>query len=935
MDATFQKSIDRGGNAVSVSFKYSITINLTESEHATSFNDGATFYKNELTKAVSIVESLVAKLGANNLKDDGPNHTHDAITILGPRGAGKTSFILSLKSKVQENIKELQTLDLLDPTLMEDTETFLVTVTSAILKALVGVNKTNEWNEALQKLCKKFRVLAPKEVQHSLWKDAVHDADSFAYEILMQADSGRELAEAFSLFVRSSANLLNKKAFLLSIDDVDTAFQKGWPVLETLRMYLANPYLITVISGNLDLYEMLCRNEQWSKIKPLVDIENDLEDYPKIVKYREQVDQLTSQYLLKILPPYNRITLAPISHKIWQNARAKRNIIDVASNGPLSDIFSKFSKTYFGLPAAFESGVTCLDPLKWHPAKLIPSNSRRFLRFLRQIIECNVENESGYWLELSEVFRDELYKKGVNVEDIARVGESGGIEWLTRYCLSHSMDTAELWRLDSRYAGEVDEVNNHIGLLLQGALFISWKISPFSVLEYAIKTAYLCYSVDYMVRGKESESTINYLHLNLEERTGDTANRLIAFCHDKTNWQTTGDEYFQLTQKRKKQNLERSMVGFTAEKASEYGNKPWIDALHEFCVKEKSKSKIDVKDVIPSLENFDVAATENARFLLEFFSNRYSSIKSGAKFYVSFIVGMGHLDDLLRAEDEEAANATLRQILQRRTYPVYSEVGDAGIEESDVVSEDIAPIKDEIVVEWAKVLIAWKKTLKVSDILPPPIIARIMVRLKDNFITIKSEVPTRHWSAGFVLRQWVMSFINSILVEECIYRNISRNISLSSVVSKEKTFVDNIRSVFIDDGYKSLPFTYTWMSCPLFQPFIRDIDEVREYLNAELNHLSEDDTFWKASAKVLIPSSVYAQLCSLMATPPQGVTKIIETKKSLDPVWGYIFPPTVEAKPSPETAAVAGPLTELPEGEAEQEQQEQSGTDGDDVKDLF
>ncbi|MDQ9533230.1 hypothetical protein RF073_20100, partial [Serratia marcescens] len=51
----------------------------------------------------------------------------------------------------------------------------------------------------------------------------------------------------------------NKKAFVLAFDDVDTNFQHGRTILETMRKYLTSPQLVLLISGDLDLYGRLVR----------------------------------------------------------------------------------------------------------------------------------------------------------------------------------------------------------------------------------------------------------------------------------------------------------------------------------------------------------------------------------------------------------------------------------------------------------------------------------------------------------------------------------------------------------------------------------------------------------------------------------------------------------------------------------------------------
>ncbi|MCD8079453.1 MAG: hypothetical protein LUF04_03295 [Bacteroides sp.] len=57
----------------------------------------------------------------------------------------------------------------------------------------------------------------------------------------------------------------------MAFDDVDTDFAKGWPVMETIRKYLTSPQLITILSGDINLYTLLIRKKQWENFgKPLL-----------------------------------------------------------------------------------------------------------------------------------------------------------------------------------------------------------------------------------------------------------------------------------------------------------------------------------------------------------------------------------------------------------------------------------------------------------------------------------------------------------------------------------------------------------------------------------------------------------------------------------------------------------------------------------------
>ena len=113
----------------------------------------------------------------------------------------------------------------------------------------------------------------------------------------------------FHRFIERSLDFLNKQCFLLAFDDVDTSFARGWPVLEVIRRYLTSPRWVSVVCGDLDLFAILVRGQQWANFT----IKSLRYDDPTIPSFRSMVDHLQGQYLLKVLRPDNRITLQPVA----------------------------------------------------------------------------------------------------------------------------------------------------------------------------------------------------------------------------------------------------------------------------------------------------------------------------------------------------------------------------------------------------------------------------------------------------------------------------------------------------------------------------------------------------------------------------------------------------------------------------------------------
>lgn len=298
---------------------------------------------------------------------------HDTITVFGPRGSGKTTFILNLFDIIRRNalkdlfhdksqasrdkfsdlsLQDVEVLDILDPTLVEQKEHVFVNILSCIKRRvdykiceesesclIEPETVTNmprniyssgdklrghegeyqDWITSLRKLAAGLPALdgiGTDELKTEKWHDPVHVME----QGLKNTEASNYLEVNFHEFIERSLSLLGKKAFLLAFDDIDTQFEAGWPILEVIRKYLTTPQIITVISGDLSLYALLIRDKQWQNFSDkLLRCEDN-----RINAFRTTVDQLEDQYLLKIMKPERRLGL-----KTLQEFRERKYSIGV------------------------------------------------------------------------------------------------------------------------------------------------------------------------------------------------------------------------------------------------------------------------------------------------------------------------------------------------------------------------------------------------------------------------------------------------------------------------------------------------------------------------------------------------------------------------------------------------------------------------------
>lgn len=274
--------------------------------------------------------SVEARGGARpqslNVMDD---RTHDAVFINARRGAGKTTFLLKV-------LKELETrrgttgvslypLGIIDPTLIETKQHVVVVVIDRI-RAAVSYGRAQSpslpdveydaYKQSLRRLARGLTMLdgIGSDGSHSQqWADPEYVLEKG----LEDARAGFGFEREFRTFVEHACRYLGIDSFILAVDDVDTWFERGWPVVEALRKYLTSPRLQVVLSGDMELYGLLLRSSQWKQMgREFLEAEQWQDDRAggrsRMAAITDKVDELQDQYLIKVLKPERRIDLKPL-----------------------------------------------------------------------------------------------------------------------------------------------------------------------------------------------------------------------------------------------------------------------------------------------------------------------------------------------------------------------------------------------------------------------------------------------------------------------------------------------------------------------------------------------------------------------------------------------------------------------------------------------
>lgn len=290
-----------------------IIININEANQAKKYGDNSLFQVESFKKLEDILNEH--NVGKNN--DNIVNcRFHDTIFIDGARGVGKTAFMLNIKSfytqdkKHNKENKKYLFLDPVDPTLLENTEKFLSVVLARVVEE-TNCDINNDFSE------KYFESLSNLSKSLSAIKTL---SDDIGIEEIASNKSSLKLEQYAHIFFKVVSEMYNVEGIVILIDDIDMAFDKGFDVLEVIRKYLASPYIIPIVAGDMKLYREIVETQFMKKIRFHEDIgylksiygEEKLQNSVEYKEKSQLIGNLVEQYLYKLFPIEYTIELKDI-----------------------------------------------------------------------------------------------------------------------------------------------------------------------------------------------------------------------------------------------------------------------------------------------------------------------------------------------------------------------------------------------------------------------------------------------------------------------------------------------------------------------------------------------------------------------------------------------------------------------------------------------
>ena len=733
-------------------------------------------------------------------------HLHEAITILGSRGSGKTTFLLSLLDDLKDNSK-LESLDIIDPTLIEEKGHVFLDILSRI-KSLVDAKldesdvspnsdkylKKKYWNDSFHKLAHGLPLLdgVGGHMTEPLWQDA-----EFIMKNGIQAvTSARNLEKNFHNLIELGLDILGKKIFIIAFDDIDTNFIRGWRVLETIRKYFTSSRIVTLISGDLKLYSKAIRKQQWKNFGKALLI-NEGEHLKKMNHFNELVTVMESQYMQKVMKPEKRIHLNTLSEKV-KNQRNQFSLkVKDRDLGQDLDIkiYYKSLLSEFGIFNSFQA-ETFISFLLSLPVR----NQIQFLLSIRKSKEKgNIGgDEYEYNNNVIDAFLSDLLEKEVNIDLMISTPKLLTVIIL-QLLLSNKL-------LEEAYQLQPTTTDGTINGCLTALSFVFTRSSiesPSLIFDYMIKIGYtrtLASALEY----EDSKGLTGFT-------TTPTIDGLLKHCgvfQDKVLTDVVG-------------NMTSYMRAVLNSKSKGENKNSWGGAIILPGLAYVAKGQnFTLKDRIDFVFR-DANLAQRVLGFIPLSICQYTTKQKSLLTYSIFNV-IATIAELLR--EEITVSVALLDFAQIRTYTMPEfDKGFGQDVESDVTMDFVsgATEDDDSFLTLEKIVSNWATSFKNEKIIISPyLLGKISMRF---FYALKNIENNKEFeSLGQMVNDRVIALMNAVLIEEIReYAEVNSKLNINNTNASDLVFTNNLRvAIELKSMNYKFGFSTLILSCPLFTHYL-------------------------------------------------------------------------------------------------------------------
>lgn len=658
-----------------------ITIVLDDSTYAHGFDIQNQIHRENLNRAVSLIQKQLEDFTKEDTDEHLMlSHPYNTIGVFGDRGSGKTSFLVSLLQECERNNPKVEVLRIVDPTLVEHKKPFVLhviaTINELVTKKLKGeecaidsevFTSRRRWEKYVRDLA--VGLFAVEEVGKGYGDSLWQDEEYVLHTGLDKVNQTNNFELAIRRMIDEALDILKKKAFLLAFDDIDMDVNQGWGVMEHLRRYLSYKKLITIVSGNIKLYGTLVRQKLTENLG--------LEDN---ASRHVLVNELESQYMLKLINPSNRINLSPMA------AVVKNHDIQIKTKS------NDDAPTQIGLmyqEVLQKCGILGYSSIKTFTDFLYSMSLRTQIHFLN-----DVKNGEGNELPIG-VFTSRLYEAGIDVswlKDTPRYINISIMSYLQKTG-NHIDGYLLLPTLPDK-----DINSNFVGLTI---LACQWfKKSPYGVFDYMLRIGYLRNLILPLTDRHKAEAIYNYggwyQLMSLKNNIGLTMAYLLGTQTSMMN-----------------EHIILSGLSKDAKKV--------VDNAIDEILKKEEDPMVRLLAMFP------------------FVRLKYNRKNVGENYYSLFVL-LSAISDILSCETKDDMTSRINDLKLFRSYQMPLE-GETTGELSEISGEDLKiDIEPNGMEELADKMFEWKEQYSNSECsIPPYVIGRIMTRVYTAMLNVKGD----------------------------------------------------------------------------------------------------------------------------------------------------------------------------------------------------
>ena len=834
-----------------------IIINLSESRNAQKFSSCNLIHAIEFDYVISWINQRLAYINniqPNNISLEQTNFTrlHETITILGTRGSGKTSFLLSILENYR-NSKDIEVIKIIDPTLIEEKGHIFLTILSEInnrvTNALKSIDCTPEkadyfrktqWNEQLKKMAKGLPAMDIINSGYNDWCDPEYVMNTG----LQNVYAARQLETNFHELLRCGLQILNKKAFLIALDDIDIDFRKGWPVLETIRKYMTTPHVITLLSGDMRLLSKAIRKQQWKNFGKAL-LKNEGEVLGKMGEYNDYVTEMENQYMLKVLQPNRRIHLTTLKEKADRIDRTNETINIYINDETEDNRIDRFYNLIFK-----QLGITNPYQAEAYRSVMFGLPLREQIHFLSAFDKNREPADPNSLIgEIADVFLSDLYEKMIDIDQI-KIHDQNLIPIILRLLIDEKV-LEEAYQLQP----VTKDQSLNISLMVLSFIFsLKTQDNPYLIFDYFLRIGYIrniLTTIGYQTNDKNIlspsiEHMCRFINAYNDKGTKDMACNISAYLHAAIRNSKDGEDFLGII----------NLPGLEQNQKQRRSEIAWrIDDVFK-----------DTPKILRDIAFLPLSISQD------------NKINQGRLSYSIYTL-LAVICEMIRKIKSGDTDDGLSTLAQLKSYPMPAfdrgnSFGQIDIELRDYESVDTNDRFLFFLRIWVNI---FPKNYSVS----PHLLGRISTRFFEALRTIESQQEQANLAESMHTR--VMLFMNSILIEEAKENtpNIVRRLNINNPNLSDFIFVTNLQRInrymehYSDMSRYDFRLTRWICSCPLLITFLNlDYED-----NNDTTLLSRLKEFTGNSRFIshMRPYSVYDKLSMVTYVDPNPKPETIQS----------------------------------------------------------